>query len=281
MIKLLVLLLAYAIAPAVAGHGVAPMALMLLPVRPPELGQVVGWVAIGVLAYAVTGSRKGTRAQPAWSLVGAIVLYLSWLTLVLAIAPRNGPDEADTALDSMLQLSLPFQVAFVVVVVMLVRELWRARSASQPATAPEVAREDGGSGPSEQRASSVSRAHVPTLCASCSAPLDTPYILLGASTRCGACGQVVVPKLVGVPGTHGVEISFGSFVQLLTHEAYRERALPRVASWFPEVDTVVQAGERPAPGSAAEAELLRIHRAIQGDRSRQGALYNLAMGLWR
>lgn len=281
MIKLLILLLAYAIAPAVAGHGVAPMALMLLPLRPPDLGQGLGWVAIAVLVFAMTRARTGTRAQPLWSLLGAILLYLSWLALVLTLARENGATESATALESMVQLSLPFQATFVVVVSMLLVQLWRARSASQRATAPGAVREDGGTGSSEQRASTVGQAQVETLCVSCSAPLDVPYILLGASTRCGACGQVVVPKLVGVLGTHGVETTFGAFVQLLTHDAYRERALPLLTSWFPEVESLLQAGDRPAPGSAQEAELLRIHRAIQGDRTMQGALYNLAMGLWR
>lgn len=288
MRKMLVLLLAYAIAPAVAGHGVAPMAAMLLPVRAPEAGQVLGWAAIAVLVYAGTGRARGARAQPWWCLAGAVLLYLSWLCLVLAIAPRNGPQEAGTALESMILLAAPFQLTFVVVVGLLMMQLMRARGSDAAAgnglaTGPRRrgstlrAQDSLGADVSRTDESSL----VAAVCPACSAALDTPYIDLGASRRCATCGKVVVPRVTGVSASRGASVNFATFVKLLDASVYGERPLQLVTRWFPDVRGLVQTAARPAAGSAEEAALLRIHRQIQADSARQGQFYNVAMDLLR
>ena len=122
---------------------------------------------------------------------------------------------------------------------------------------------------------------IETVCRECGAAMQTPYMLIGAGTRCASCGSFVVPKAKGVMSDTGRQITFGSFVQLLTYDGFREHALPLVALWFPEVQELVRAGQQIEPGSAEESALLRIHREIQADPDRQGKLYNRSMDLRR
>jgi hypothetical protein len=113
--------------------------------------------------------------------------------------------------------------------------------------------------------------------------MDTPYILLGVDVECSACGKRTIPR---VPvGTYypitGYEITYANFQQLLSDTAYRPSIAPLLRQWFGyEIDA---AGEsiRIRSGSGAEIDMLSLHRRIQADSSRQYALYQAAMTLWR
>ena len=129
MIRFFILLAAFAIAPIVAGHGVAPFALVLLPLRPPEHWQVLGWFAIATLLSSGKLTQPGTVQRALVSLVGMALLCASWLMAVLHINTFNAEAEQASALETMLWLSAPFQVAFAVVLVIVVIDLKQALQA--------------------------------------------------------------------------------------------------------------------------------------------------------
>lgn len=107
--------------------------------------------------------------------------------------------------------------------------------------------------------------------------------MLGAGVTCPACQQIVRPEIVpGVPlpGT-GYEITFGDFVSLLVHKAYRPTTLPLVRKWAPSVETLTSGTKDIGAGSPEEKALLEVHRQIQGTGPMQFELYQTAMSLWR
>lgn len=122
-----------------------------------------------------------------------------------------------------------------------------------------------------------------TVCPSCAAAIDTPYVMLGAGVTCPGCEQTVRPEIVpGVPlPSTGYEITFGDFVGLLIHKAYRPKVLPLVKKWAPSVETLTSGLKEIGAGSAEEKALLKIHSQIQGTGPMQFELYQTAMSLWR
>lgn len=120
MFKMCLLLLTYAIAPMVAGHGIAPMAMLLVRVEFLAWPLALGWGAIIVVVAVFTCLRAGTLAQLIAQLAGTVILYGSWLF--------NEQAEQRMALESMLLFSLPFQLATVVVMCVLAVQLKRALS---------------------------------------------------------------------------------------------------------------------------------------------------------
>lgn len=122
-----------------------------------------------------------------------------------------------------------------------------------------------------------------TICQSCGARMDTPYILLGAATVCQGCGERTIPQaLAGArPPDTGYEITFSDFHQLLSYSGYRASIAPLLREWFGyELEPLADAVRIRAP-DGKEVDELALHRRIQGDRSKQSALYRAAMSLWR
>jgi len=121
------------------------------------------------------------------------------------------------------------------------------------------------------------------LCTLCGSEMNIPYWMLGASCQCSRCNRVMVPspkQHVPIPPT-GYEITFSSFVHLLTHSHSRQQALQIAGAWASELEQLTSVGGPLAPASATEKALLAIHRDIQSKPGVQGNLYQFAMSLWR
>jgi hypothetical protein len=123
---------------------------------------------------------------------------------------------------------------------------------------------------------------VQTVCDKCGAALDTPYVLLGATTECQSCGEITLPRVqVGTlyPVT-GYEITFADFQQLLSYSAYRPSVTPLLQQWFgyelEEAGSVV----RIRTSDGGEIDPLSLHLRIQEDSGKQHTLYRTAMTLW-
>lgn len=133
MRKMLLLLVAYAIAPIVAGHGMLPM--VLFSMHSLTWGLALACGSIVVVSAAFIFLRTGSVAQLVAQLAGTLILYGAWLANILYVNQFNAQAEQQMALQSMLVLSLPFQVTAAVVVYVLAlqlkRTLSRARHASR------------------------------------------------------------------------------------------------------------------------------------------------------
>jgi len=128
MLKMCLLLVAYAIAPMVAGHGIAPMAMLLISPEFLRWPLALSWGAIIIVVAGFAFLRAGTPAQLVAQLAGTVLLYGSWLANVHHINQFNEQAEQRMALESMLLFSLPFQLATVVVTWVLAVQLKRALS---------------------------------------------------------------------------------------------------------------------------------------------------------
>lgn len=122
-----------------------------------------------------------------------------------------------------------------------------------------------------------------TICQSCGSRIDIPYILLGASIICRECGERTTAQAVAGSRPHntGYEITFSDFHQLLSYPGYRPSIAPLLREWFgyelePSGDSV-----RIRARDGKEVDELALHQRIQGDESKQSALYRAAMTLWR
>jgi hypothetical protein len=136
MKKMIFLLVAYAIAPIVAGHGLMLMAFHLLPTQGVTWQLMLSWCA--VLAV-VSGCcmRAGSLEQLCVQLASAFILYGSWVANILFINQFNAEVERPMALESMILFSAPFQLASVVVISLLVIQLKRELTKRQIAHADQ------------------------------------------------------------------------------------------------------------------------------------------------
>jgi hypothetical protein len=128
MLKMCLLLLAYAAAPIAIGHGILPMAMLLIRAEFLTWQMALSW---GAIIFVVAGSiclRTGTLAQLVAQLAGTVILYGSWLATIHYMNQFNEPAEQRMALESMLLFSLPFQLATVVVMCVLAVQLKRPLS---------------------------------------------------------------------------------------------------------------------------------------------------------
>jgi hypothetical protein len=122
MLKMVVLLISYAITPVVVGHGVMPMGVLLVA---PIWQMGLAW---GAIVVAIAGSvllRAGSVGQLCSYLASTILLYGAWLANVLYFRHGNAPSEQNMALESMVLLSLPFQVATAWVTFLLLARIRR------------------------------------------------------------------------------------------------------------------------------------------------------------
>ena len=118
-----ILLVTYSIAVIIAGHGVAPLAFLLvwgdhadwLP------AQVLGWASIVGLVFVTFWFRHDPLKLAIWQLTASIFLYLSWF--VFAYFPAKPSDLWNWLF--ILYLSAPFQVAFELVAGILIGQIAR------------------------------------------------------------------------------------------------------------------------------------------------------------
>ncbi len=122
-----------------------------------------------------------------------------------------------------------------------------------------------------------------TICQSCSAQMDTPYILLGAILRCPVCGEHTVPQATAGarPADTGYEITFADFHRLLSDPGYSSSITPLLGEWFGYELELHGNSVRIRARDCAEVNELTLHQRIQGDESKQATLYRAAMSLWR
>jgi len=124
---------------------------------------------------------------------------------------------------------------------------------------------------------------VDTICQSCDARIDIPYIMLGAALTCQQCGERTIPRAApGARPSHtGYEITFADFHQLLSYPGYRSDIAPLLREWFGyELETLGDS-IRILSREGDEVDELALHQRIQADESKQSALYRAAMTLWR
>jgi hypothetical protein len=100
---------------------------------------------------------------------------------------------------------------------------------------------------------------------------------------CQECGERTTPQAVAGarPADTRYEITFSDFQQLLSYTGYRTSIAPLLREWFgyelePHGDSVRVRGRE-----GDEVDALTLHQRIQGDKSKQSALYRAAMTLWR
>jgi hypothetical protein len=116
-----ILLVTYSIALIIAGHGAAPLALLLVWGDPDYWlpGRVLGWASIIGLVSVTIVFRYDPLKLAVGQLTACIFLYLSWFVFAyLAVEPS-------VFWSSLLIVSAPFQVAFVVVAGILIRQIVR------------------------------------------------------------------------------------------------------------------------------------------------------------
>ena len=115
-----ILLVTYSIALILAGHGAAPVALLLVWGDPDDWlpAQVLGWASIIGLVFVTIWFRHNPLKLAIWQLTVSIFLYLSWFVFAYFGA---GP----SVLWNSLFVSAPFQVAFVLVAGILIGQIAR------------------------------------------------------------------------------------------------------------------------------------------------------------
>jgi hypothetical protein len=113
--------------------------------------------------------------------------------------------------------------------------------------------------------------------------MDVPYILLGATIVCHACGERAVAQAVA--GTQysntGYELTFSDFHRLISDADYRSAIAPLLRQWFGYELESFGNSIRIRTGDGGEIDELTLHQRIQSDESKQLALYGAAMTLWR
>ena len=125
-----ILLVTYSIALIIAGHGAAPLALLLVWGDPDYWlpGRVLGWASIIGLVSVTIFFRHAPLMLAVGQLTASIFLYLSWFVFAyLAVEPS-------VLWSSLLIVSAPFQVAFVVVAGILIRQIVRRHRERQAAS---------------------------------------------------------------------------------------------------------------------------------------------------
>ena len=127
-----ILLVTYSIALIIAGHGVAPLALLLVWGDPADFlpGQVLSWASIVGLVFVTIWFRDDPLKLAIWQLTASIFLYLSWFVFAYF---AGKPNDLWSSL-FILYLSAPFQMAFVVVAGILITQIARRHSERRAAS---------------------------------------------------------------------------------------------------------------------------------------------------
>lgn len=111
MLTAAAVLISYSIAIVAAGHGIAPMALMLVMGGADSWwlpGKIMGWIGVAGLVLATLLFRSDAKRQLTFQLLACMILYLSWLVVAYIGNGESG------SLWSSFVLSAPFHIAFLV-----------------------------------------------------------------------------------------------------------------------------------------------------------------------
>ena len=121
----LALIVSYMLCIIVAGHGAAPLGLLLVLGGLDSwfiAGKIIGWIGIACLLLATFQLKPRSVRQLALQLVSAILLYASWLDIA-----RRTNNESGSFFTTFL-FSIPFQIAFLAVVIWLVFKIRQVRA---------------------------------------------------------------------------------------------------------------------------------------------------------
>ena len=111
MLTAAAVLISYSIAIVAAGHGIAPMALMLVMGGADSWwlpGKIMGWIGVAGLVLATLLFRSDAKRQLTFQLLACMILYLSWLVVAYIGNGESG------SLWSSFVLSAPFHIALLV-----------------------------------------------------------------------------------------------------------------------------------------------------------------------
>jgi hypothetical protein len=119
-------------------------------------------------------------------------------------------------------------------------------------------------------------------CPYCDTEFEIEYVRLGAAGPCPFCGEVGVAEVPagGRYPMRDYEMTFRSFVQLISFEAYRKEVEPFLLSrgLHPNEPgphtSLIRSDGRPV-------DLLEAHLEIQSDPDAQREIYRVAMSVWR
>ena len=122
-----------------------------------------------------------------------------------------------------------------------------------------------------------------TICQSCGSRIDLPYIMLGATATCPACGERTVPKAAAGarPANTGYELTFYDFHRLVSDPEYASAIAPLLREWFGYELEPLGGCARIRARDGREVDELTLHQRIQSDEPKQSSLYRAAMTLWR
>ena len=119
-------------------------------------------------------------------------------------------------------------------------------------------------------------------CPHCARAFEIEYVRLGAPTPCPTCGQVELAEVPkgGVYPRRDYEMTFRSFMQLISFEPYRREVSPFLRSmglvlFGTDEDTFVERED------GTPVDPLEAHLQIQSDPQRQLDIYQVAMSVWR
>ena len=126
----LALIVSYMLCIIVAGHGIAPLGLLMILGGLDSwfiAGKIIGWIGIACLLLATFWLPPKSMRQLILQLVSAILLYASWFDIA-----RRTDNESGSFFTTFI-FSLPFQVVFLAVVVWLAFGIRQVRQGSSRA----------------------------------------------------------------------------------------------------------------------------------------------------
>ena len=119
-------------------------------------------------------------------------------------------------------------------------------------------------------------------CPECAGTFEIEYVRLGAGASCPLCGQTVVAEVPkgGAYPMRDYEMTFRSFMQLISFEGYRGEVSPFLRSlgfalFGSQEDTLIERED------GTPVDPLEAHLQIQGDTQSQRDIYQVAMSVWR
>jgi hypothetical protein len=126
----LALIFSYMLCIIVAGHGIAPLGLLMFLGGLDSwfiAGKSIGWIGLACLLIATFRLQQKSMHQLVLQLVSAILLYASWFDIA-----RRTDNESGSFFTTFI-FSIPFQITFLVAVVWLAFEIKLVRQGSSRA----------------------------------------------------------------------------------------------------------------------------------------------------
>lgn len=119
-------------------------------------------------------------------------------------------------------------------------------------------------------------------CPHCEATFELEYVRLGAVAPCPSCGQHGIADVPtgGAYPRRDYEMTFKSFMQLVSFEPYRDKVGP-----FMRMCGLVLLGleedTRLERQDGTPVDMLEAHLELQSDEQSQRDIYQVAMSVWR